>query len=177
VRPGDGRIAKIREIGRVKRSDQVPDLAPTNPGAPRPNHAIEFPILDQVQRNEWVQLRVAIGSVLTSLPSIDGSFSLAQLEDLVDEFIALGPDQWNTETNTCWAGKNYDKVAELIAIAEANGFSWASGVAYFVRGNNNASTSEAANAYGAMILYGLIVGDNKLVERGMYLHASTSAAY
>jgi endoglucanase Acf2 len=59
----------------------------------------------------------------------------------------------------------------------ANSFSWASSVANFVRGNNNASTSEAANAYGAMLLYGLIVGDNELVERGMYLHASTSAAY
>jgi hypothetical protein len=32
VRPGDGRITKIREIGHAKRSDQVPNLAPTNPG-------------------------------------------------------------------------------------------------------------------------------------------------
>jgi len=59
----------------------------------------------------------------------------------------------------------------------ANGFSWASGKVNFVRGNNNESTSEAANAYGAIVLYGLITGKNALVERGMYLHASTSAAY
>ncbi len=59
----------------------------------------------------------------------------------------------------------------------ANGFSWASGPANFVRGNNNESTSEAANAYGAIILYGLITGRDDLVEKGMYLHASTGAAY
>ncbi|UCC14464.1 MAG: DUF5011 domain-containing protein [Gammaproteobacteria bacterium] len=59
----------------------------------------------------------------------------------------------------------------------ANGFSWASGPANFVRGNNNESTSEAANAYGAIVLYGLIMGKEDLVDRGMYLHASTAAAY
>lgn len=37
----------------------------------------------------------------------------------------------------------------------ANGFSWASGKVNFARGNNNESTSEAANAYGAIVLYGL----------------------
>lgn len=57
------------------------------------------------------------------------------------------------------------------------GFSWASGHANFVLGNNNESTSEAANAYGAMILYGMITGNNSIVERGMYLHASSTAAY
>ena len=59
----------------------------------------------------------------------------------------------------------------------ANGFSWASGAVNFVRGNNNESTSEAANAYGAMILYGLVTGRDDITERGMYLHASTAAAY
>lgn len=59
----------------------------------------------------------------------------------------------------------------------ANGFSWASGHANFVLGNNNESTSEAANAYGAIILYGLITGNDELVDRGIYLHASTTAAY
>jgi endoglucanase Acf2 len=59
----------------------------------------------------------------------------------------------------------------------ANGFSWASGPANFARGNNNESTSEAANAYGAIVLYGLITGRDDLVEKGMYLHASTGAAY
>ena len=47
----------------------------------------------------------------------------------------------------------------------------------FVRGNNNESTSEAANAYGAIVLYGLITGKEELVERGMYLHASTATTY
>jgi endo-1,3(4)-beta-glucanase len=59
----------------------------------------------------------------------------------------------------------------------ANGFSWASGHANFALGNNNESTSEAANAYGAIILYGLITGKQDLVDRGVYLHASTTAAY
>ena len=59
----------------------------------------------------------------------------------------------------------------------ANGFSWASGAVNFVRGNNNESTSEAANAYGAIILYALATGNDALAERGMYLHASTSAAF
>ena len=59
----------------------------------------------------------------------------------------------------------------------ANGFSWASGPANFVRGNNNESTSEAANAYGAIVLYGLVTGRQDLVERGTYLHASTAATY
>ncbi len=59
----------------------------------------------------------------------------------------------------------------------ANGFSWASGHANFALGNNNESTSEAANAYGAIILYGLLTDDQAMVERGIYLHASSTAAY
>ena len=59
----------------------------------------------------------------------------------------------------------------------ANGFSWASGTANFARGNNNESTSEAANAYGAMVLFGLHTGDQDLVDRGIYLHALTGASY
>lgn len=232
--------------------------------------------------------------VLPTLPSIDDTFEQATLETLIREFIALEADSWNNHTDAYWSGKNYSKVAELIAIAEsigmateattlrnwlkaelsdwftaetensldinkyfvydkewstllaleesfmshqqlndhhfhygyliraaaevcrldtswcsdeqygpmiellirdyaggrdddmfpylrnfdpANGFSWASGKVNFARGNNNESTSEAANAYGAIILYGLITDNNDLVERGMYLHASTTAAY
>ena len=59
----------------------------------------------------------------------------------------------------------------------AYGFSWASGHANFVLGNNNESTSEAANAYGAIVLYGMITGNNAITERGMYLHASSTATY
>ena len=46
----------------------------------------------------------------------------------------------------------------------------------FIRGNNNESTSEAATAYGAIILYGMATGNDALTEKGMYLHASTGAA-
>ena len=232
--------------------------------------------------------------VLPTLPSIDGTFDQITLETMITEFIAQGDNSWNTHTDAYWSGKNYSKVAELIAIAEsigmtteaatlrnwlkaelsdwftaetdnsldinkyfvydeewstllaleesfmshqqlndhhfhygyliraaaeicrmdaswcsdeqygpmiellirdyaggrddtmfpylrnfdpANGFSWASGKVNFARGNNNESTSEAANAYGAIILYGLITANDDLVERGMYLHASTTAAY
>ncbi len=232
--------------------------------------------------------------VLPTLPSIDGTFDQITLETMIKEFIAQGDNSWNTHTDAYWSGKNYSKVAELIAIAEsigmtteaatlrnwlkaelsdwfsaetensldinkyfvydeewstllaleesfmshqqlndhhfhygyliraaaeicrmdaswcsdeqygpmiellirdyaggrddtmfpylrnfdpANGFSWASGKVNFARGNNNESTSEAANAYGAIILYGLITANDDLVERGMYLHASTTAAY
>ena len=59
----------------------------------------------------------------------------------------------------------------------ANGFSWADGKADALQGNNNESTSEAANSYGAIILYGLITNNQELVNKGIYLHASTSAAY
>lgn len=232
--------------------------------------------------------------VLPSLPSLEETFDQAILEDLVRDFVEQGASSWNDRNDAYWAGKNYGKVSELIAIADsigmnaeasqlrdwlkseledwfsattggnldttkyfmydenwntllameesfashqqlndhhfhygylvraaaeicraeadwcsdeqfgpiielmirdyaggrgdhmfpylrnfdpANGFSWASGKVNFVRGNNNESTSEAANAYGAMVLYGLITGNDELVERGMYLHASTSAAY
>ncbi|WP_144394528.1 glycosyl hydrolase [Pleionea sediminis] len=59
----------------------------------------------------------------------------------------------------------------------ANGFSWASGHANFVLGNNNESTSEAANAYGAIILYGMITNNNELTEHGIYLHTLSAATY
>ena len=59
----------------------------------------------------------------------------------------------------------------------ANGFSWADGRADAVRGNNNESTSEAATAYGAIVLYGLATGNTELTEKGMYMHASTGATY
>ncbi len=232
--------------------------------------------------------------VLPTLPAGIGDYNLTQLQSLITEFINQGSANWNTATDTYWAGKNYGKVAELAAIArgigmtnEANqlvnwlkaelqdwfrantnggldttkyfaydsnwnsllgfdesfgaqqqlndhhfhygyfvraaaeicrvdaswcsssqygpmvellirdyaagrddamfpylryfdpayGFSWASGHANFVLGNNNESTSEAANAYGAMVLYGQITGNTSITERGMYLHASSTAAY
>jgi endo-1,3(4)-beta-glucanase len=74
-------------------------------------------------------------------------------------------------------GRNDDMFPYLRNFDPANGFSWASGKVNFVRGNNNESTSEAANAYGAIVLYGMITGNDDLTERGIYLHASTTAAY
>ena len=75
------------------------------------------------------------------------------------------------------AGRNDPLFPYLRNFDPANGFSWASGHANFALGNNNESTSEAANAYGAIILYGLITGQQALVDRGVYLHASTTNAY
>ena len=74
-------------------------------------------------------------------------------------------------------GKNDPMFPYLRHFDPAYGFSWASGHANFVRGNNNESTSEAANAYGAMVLYGLVTGNSEIMERGLYLHASTSASF
>lgn len=75
------------------------------------------------------------------------------------------------------AGRNDSMFPYLRNFDPAYGFSWASGHANFALGNNNESTSEAANAYGAIILYGMITGNNDLVNRGMYLHASSTATY
>lgn len=75
------------------------------------------------------------------------------------------------------AGRNDSLFPYLRNFDPANGFSWASGHANFALGNNNESTSEAANAYGAIILYGLATGNKDLVARGVYLHASSTAAY
>ena len=75
------------------------------------------------------------------------------------------------------AGRDDPMFPYLRNFDPANGFSWASGHANFALGNNNESTSEAANAYGAIVLYGLITNNQALVDRGVYLHASTTAAY
>jgi len=75
------------------------------------------------------------------------------------------------------AGRNDSLFPYLRNFDPAYGFSWASGHANFALGNNNESTSEAANSYGAIILYGMITGNNDLVDRGIYLHASSTAAY
>ena len=245
-------------------------------------------------RTDRFDYQLPFVGVLPALPSIDGTFDPGTLQDLVSQFVAQGAAAWNDRTDTYWAGKNYGKVAELIAIADsigmtaeatqlrawlkseladwftaetngsldvnryfvyddewnallgleesfathqqlndhhfhygyfvraaaeicrldvawcgadqygpmiellirgyaadandpmfpylrnfdpANGFSWASGPANFLRGNNNESTSEAVNAYGAIVLFGLVTGRDDLVERGIYLHASTTAAY
>lgn len=108
-------------------------------------------------------------------------------------FVRAAAEVCRIDANWCSAS-NYGPMVELLIrdyAADRNdsmfpylrnfdpayGFSWASGHANFVLGNNNESTSEAANAYGAMVLYGQITGNNALTERGMYLHASSTSAY
>ncbi|MBL6719344.1 MAG: hypothetical protein ISQ02_11925, partial [Pseudomonadales bacterium] len=90
------------------------------------------------------------------------------------------PDQWGPMVELLirdYAGGREDPLFPYLRHFDpANGFSWASGQVNFVRGNNNESTSEAANAYGAMVLYGLATGNSDLTERGIYLHASQTAA-
>ena len=92
-----------------------------------------------------------------------------------------GPDQYGPMIELLIrdyaAGEDDPLFPPLRNFDPANGFSWASGAANFVRGNNNESTSEAANAYGAIILYGLATNNQTLIERGTYLHASTAATY
>ena len=91
-----------------------------------------------------------------------------------------GADQWGPMVELLirdYAGGRDDPLFPYLRHFDpANGFSWASGQVNFVRGNNNESTSEAANAYGAMVLYGLATGNSDLTERGIYLHASQTAA-
>ena len=92
-----------------------------------------------------------------------------------------GPDQYGPMFELLIrdyaAGRDDPLFPYLRNFDPAFGFSWASGAAGFNRGNNNESTSEAANAYGAMVLYGLVTGNDEIAERGMYLHASTSASF
>lgn len=91
------------------------------------------------------------------------------------------PDRWGPMVELLIrdyaAGRNDPRFPYLRHFDPAFGFSWASGSANYLLGNNNESTSEAANAYGAMILYGLVTDQPALVERGVYLHASTAASF
>ena len=75
------------------------------------------------------------------------------------------------------AGRDDPEFPYLRHFDPAFGFSWASGSANYLLGNNNESTSEAANAYGAMILYGLVTDQPELVDRGVYLHSSSTATF
>lgn len=52
------------------------------------------------------------------------------------------------------------------------GHSWASGNAMFEDGNNQESSSEALNAYSAMIEWGAYTGNTALRDAGIYLYTS-----
>ncbi|WP_347330751.1 glycosyl hydrolase [Marinimicrobium locisalis] len=92
-----------------------------------------------------------------------------------------GPGQWGPMVELLIrdyaAGRDDPRFPYLRHFDPAFGFSWASGSANYLLGNNNESTSEAATAYGAMILYGLVTEQPELVDRGVYLHASTATAF
>ena len=253
-------------------------------------------VIKFAERNSFNYEMPYVG-VLPTLPSIDNTFEVSKLTQLVKDFVDQGENVWidrSVTNDTYWSGKAYGKVAELIAISQsiglteestrltnwlkleledwftaetngeldeqryfvydddwdtllgmeeaygshtrladhhfhygyfvraaaeicrtdkswcgddkygpmiellirdyagddsddmfpnyrnfdpANGFSWADGKADALQGNNNESTSEAANSYGALILYGLITDNSDLIDKGIYLHASTSTAY
>lgn len=52
------------------------------------------------------------------------------------------------------------------------GHSWASGHSKFWDGNNQESSSEATNAYQAMILFGEAIKDNSIRDLGIYLYTT-----
>ena len=56
------------------------------------------------------------------------------------------------------------------------GHSWASGHARFGAGNNNESSSEAMNAWTAMILWGEETGNTALRDAGIYLYTTEMTA-
>lgn len=56
------------------------------------------------------------------------------------------------------------------------GHSWASGHANFADGNNQESSSEAINAWAALILYGEATHNDKLTKEGIYLYQTEISA-
>ena len=110
-----------------------------------------------------------------------GYFVRAAAEICRTEKSWCGPDQYGPIIELLirdYAGGDDDDMFPTYRNFDpANGFSWADGKADALQGNNNESTSEAANSYGSIILYGLITGNDELVNKGIYLHTSTSTAY
>jgi len=56
------------------------------------------------------------------------------------------------------------------------GHSWAAGPAKFFHGNNQESSSEAMNAYAAMILWGEATGNKGIRDLGIYLYTTEAGA-
>ena len=56
------------------------------------------------------------------------------------------------------------------------GHSWASGTGALDDGNNQESSSEAVNAWAALVLWGEITGNRRLRDLGIYLYTSEIAA-
>ena len=62
--------------------------------------------------------------VLPTLPSIDNTFEVSKLTQLVKDFVDQGENVWidrSVTNDTYWSGKAYGKVAELIAISQSIG--------------------------------------------------------
>lgn len=94
--------------------------------------------------------------------------------------IALRDPQWASSEK--WGGM-VDLLIADIATADRNsskfpflrnfdpyeGHSWASGIGMGTMGNNQESSSEATNAWAALVLWGEIKGDKALRDLGLYL--------
>jgi len=97
--------------------------------------------------------------------------------------IALRDPEWASDNN--W-GKMIKLVIDDFANGNRNdtrfpflrnfdpyaGHSWASGHSKFYDGNNQESSSEATNAYQAMILLGEAIKDNTIRDLGIYLYTT-----
>ena len=101
--------------------------------------------------------------------------------------IALRDPAWGAAAK--WGGMT-DKLVADIATAERGradfpflrnfdpyeGHSWASGIADFDAGNNQESSSEAVNAWAALVLLGEATGNSRLRDLGVYLYTTEVAA-
>ncbi|WP_435365899.1 glycosyl hydrolase [Haloarchaeobius sp. DYHT-AS-18] len=100
-----------------------------------------------------------------------------------------------TRTNPTWADdSNWGGMVDLLIRDYANpsrsdakfpflrnfspyeGHSWAAGNPAFYLGNNQESSSEAVNAYAAVLMYGEYIGDTELRDTGAYLLAHETTA-
>ncbi|MDQ2086444.1 glycosyl hydrolase [Herbivorax sp. ANBcel31] len=69
-------------------------------------------------------------------------------------------------------GRDDDLFPYLRNFDSYSGHSWASGNANFGDGNNQESSSEAMNAWTAMILWGEATGNTEIRDRGIYLYTT-----
>jgi endoglucanase Acf2 len=97
--------------------------------------------------------------------------------------IALRDKTWASDSQ--WGGMvkllikdyaNWDRTDTMFPFLRNfdpySGHSWASGDANFVDGNNQESSSEAVNAYMAMILWGEATGNTAIRDAGIYLYTT-----
>ncbi len=101
--------------------------------------------------------------------------------------IALRDPEWAADTR--WGGMVKMMVADIANTKRGasdfpfirnfdpyEGHSWASGIALGPHGNNQESSSEALNAWAALILWAEIRGDKALRDLGVYLYSTEAQA-